>query len=83
MRQQQAERRVEEAQSVSVFRQRKQERLCQKRVKMDLYKSQLACEQLDSKMVRFLMYLVIFSCNQYFSACCRVFSLQRRSGFGP
>ena len=83
VRQQLAEKRIEDAQSVSIFRQRKQERLCQKRVKMDLYKSQLACEQLDSKMVRFLMHLVMVSTFAYFSVCYRVFSLQRRSGFGP
>ena len=64
VRQQQADKRVEEAQSVSVFRQRKQESLIQKRVKMDLYKSQLACEQLDSKMVQFLMHLNMVNCYQ-------------------
>ena len=32
---------------------------------MDLYKSQLACEQLDSKMVQFLMHLKMVNCYQW------------------
>jgi len=48
-----AQKRLEAVQSVTVFRQQKQKLFSQKRVAMDLHRSQLACKQLDSKMVHY------------------------------
>lgn len=82
VREKKVQKRLEAVQSVTVFRQQKQKLFSQKRVAMDLHRSQLACKQLDSKMVHY--FYSPFGCGLTpFSVWFRVFSLLRKNGSGP